>query len=76
MTSENLVTVAEGTSLEQAEVVLQAINWKITSCKRVVQISGFNYFRDITKLTQKPIANKDVLVVYVAAAIGVTGDCS
>jgi hypothetical protein len=26
MTSENLVTVAEGTSLEQAEVVLQAIN--------------------------------------------------
>jgi IMP dehydrogenase len=28
MTSENLVTVAEGTSLEQAEVVLQAIKLK------------------------------------------------
>jgi IMP dehydrogenase len=39
----------------------------------VVQISGFN-FRDITKLTQKPIANKDVFRLRVAAAIGVTGD--
>jgi IMP dehydrogenase len=63
MTSENLVTVAEGTSLEQAEVVLQGHKIEKLPVVNVVQISGFNYFRDITKLTQKPIANKDVLVV-------------
>jgi IMP dehydrogenase len=73
MTSENLVDCCRRYIIRKAEVL--GIE-KITSCKRVVQISGFNYFRDITKLTQKPIANKDVLVVYVVAAIGVTGDAA
>jgi IMP dehydrogenase len=36
---------------------------------------GLITFRDITKLTQKPIANKDKFGrLRVAAAIGVTGD--
>ena len=68
MTSKNLVTVAEGTSLEQAEVVLPVVN-------AAYKLVGLITFRDITKLTQKPIANKDVFGrLRVAAAIGVTGD--
>src|SRR5690606_6932035 len=39
------------------------------------KLVGLITFRDITKLTQKPIANKDTYGrLRVAAAIGVTGD--
>ncbi|MGB5499991.1 MAG: IMP dehydrogenase, partial [Maribacter sp.] len=76
MTSENLVTVGEGTSLEQAEVILQ--EYKIEKLPVVDasnKLVGLITFRDITKLTQKPIANKDQYGrLRVAAAIGVTGD--
>ena len=76
MTSENLVTVAEGTSLGEAEVILQQNKIEklpvVNSEKKLV---GLITFRDITKLTQKPIANKDTFGrLRVAAAIGVTGD--
>lgn len=75
MTSENLVTVAEGTS-EQAEVVLQGYKIeKLPVVNAANKLVGLITFRDITKLTQKPIANKDVFGrLRVAAAIGVTGD--
>ncbi|WP_103864338.1 IMP dehydrogenase [Aquimarina sp. I32.4] len=76
MTSENLVTVGEGTSLQQAEVILQEN--KIEKLPVVDQnntLVGLITFRDITKLTLKPMANKDKLGrLRVAAAIGVTGD--
>ncbi len=76
MTSENLVTVAEGTSLQEAEVILQ--NNKIEKLPVVDKentLVGLITFRDITKLTLKPMANKDKLGrLRVAAAIGVTGD--
>ncbi len=76
MTSENLVTVAEGTSLQQAEAILQ--NNKIEKLPVVNadnKLVGLITFRDITKLTQKPIANKDVYGrLRVAAALGVTAD--
>ncbi|MBQ0735932.1 IMP dehydrogenase [Aquimarina celericrescens] len=76
MTSENLVTVGEGTSLQQAEVILQ--NNKIEKLPVVDKentLVGLITFRDITKLTLKPMANKDKLGrLRVAAAIGVTGD--
>ncbi|WP_062061108.1 IMP dehydrogenase [Aquimarina longa] len=76
MTSENLVTVSEGTSLQQAEVILQ--NNKIEKLPVVNKentLVGLITFRDITKLTLKPMANKDNLGrLRVAAAIGVTGD--
>lgn len=76
MTSKNLITVAEGTSLEQAEVVLQG--HKIEKLPVVdvnYKLVGLITFRDITKLTQKPIANKDSFGrLRVAAAIGVTAD--
>ena len=75
MTSENLVTVAEGTSLKQAEVILQEN--KIEKLPVVNDndiLVGLITFRDITKVTQKPIANKDNYGrLRVAAAIGVTG---
>ncbi len=76
MTSKNLVTVGEGTSLQQAEVILQ--NNKIEKLPVVDDkntLVGLITFRDITKLTLKPMANKDELGrLRVAAAIGVTGD--
>ncbi|MCK8522735.1 IMP dehydrogenase [Aquimarina sp. D1M17] len=76
MTSENLVTVGEGTSLQEAEVILQ--NNKIEKLPVVNKdntLVGLITFRDITKLTLKPMANKDKLGrLRVAAAIGVTGD--
>ncbi|SNZ00260.1 IMP dehydrogenase [Flagellimonas pacifica] len=76
MTSENLVTVGEGTSLEEAEVILQKN--KIEKLPVVNDndiLVGLITFRDITKLTQKPIANKDQYGrLRVAAAIGVTAD--
>lgn len=76
MTSQNLVTVAEGTSLEQAEVVLQGHKIeKLPVVNDKNELVGLITFRDITKLTQKPIANKDSFGrLRVAAAIGVTGD--
>ena len=76
MTSKNLVTVAEGTSLEEAEVILQGHKIeKLPVVDATNTLVGLITFRDITKLTQKPIANKDVFGrLRVAAAIGVTGD--
>jgi len=76
MTSENLVTTSEGTSLEEAEVILQ--NYKIEKLPVVdgdFKLIGLITFRDITKLSQKPISNKDQYGrLRVAAAIGVTHD--
>lgn len=76
MTSENLVTVAEGTSLEEAEGILQENKIeKLPVVNEEKKLVGLITFRDITKLTQKPIANKDTYGrLRVAAAIGVTGD--
>lgn len=76
MTSENLVTVSEGTSLEDAEGILQENKIeKLPVVNEEERLVGLITFRDITKLTQKPIANKDSYGrLRVAAAIGVTGD--
>lgn len=76
MTKENLVTVAEGTSLEQAEVVLQGHKIeKLPVVNDKYELVGLITFRDITKLTQKPNANKDKYGrLRVAAALGVTAD--
>ncbi|WP_422860492.1 IMP dehydrogenase [Flagellimonas sp. S174] len=76
MTSENLVTVSEGTSLTEAEVILQENKIeKLPVVNDDNKLVGLITFRDITKLTQKPIANKDQYGrLRVAAAIGVTPD--
>ena len=76
MTSKNLVTAAVGTSLNDAEKILQ--NYKIEKLLIVDDayiLKGLITFRDITKVTQKPIANKDSFGrLRVAAALGVTND--
>lgn len=76
MTSENLVTAAVGTSLKDAEKILQAHKIeKLLIVDDQYKLSGLITFRDITKLNQKPMSNKDAYGrLRVAAAIGVTGD--
>jgi IMP dehydrogenase len=76
MTSENLITAKEGTSLEQAERILQ--DHKIEKLPVVNdqgKLVGLITFRDIIKVSENPNANKDSFGrLRVAAAIGVTGD--
>ena len=76
MTSENLITAPTGTTLPQAEEILQ--EYKIEKLPVVDsqnKLIGLITFRDITKLNQKPIANKDKFGrLRVAAALGVTAD--
>jgi len=76
MTTENLITVKEGTSLEDAEGILQ--NHKIEKLPVINSgnvLVGLITFRDITKHIAKPYSNKDEFGrLRVAAAVGVTYD--
>ncbi|WP_044398904.1 IMP dehydrogenase [Lacinutrix sp. Hel_I_90] len=75
MTSENLVTAPVGTSLKDAEKILQKNKIEKLLIVKGDILVGLITFRDITKVTQKPIANKDTYGrLRVAAAIGVTAD--
>jgi IMP dehydrogenase len=76
MTSEHLVTAQEGISMNDAESILQAHKIeKLPVVDKNNQLVGLITFRDITKLTLKPHANKDRYGrLRVAAAIGVTPD--
>jgi IMP dehydrogenase len=76
MTTENLITTKEGTSLQQAEVILQEYKIeKLPVVNAANKLVGLITFRDITKLTLKPFANKDSYGrLRVAAALGVTRD--
>ncbi|WMW77289.1 IMP dehydrogenase [Flavobacterium sp. 20NA77.7] len=76
MTSANLVTAPEGTTLATAEEILQENKIeKLPVVDAHFKLIGLITFRDITKLTQKPNANKDKYGrLRVAAAIGVTAD--
>ena len=76
MTKDNLVTAAEGTTLEQAEGILQENKIeKLPVVNAEYKLVGLITFRDITKLTLKPNANKDQFGrLRVAAALGVTHD--
>ena len=76
MTSKNLITVKEGTSLKQAEIVLQDHKIeKLPVVNKVGKLVGLITYRDIIKVSENPQANKDTFGrLRVAAAIGVTGD--
>ena len=76
MTSKNLITVKEGTSLSDAEEILQKHKIeKLPVIDENQNLVGLITFRDITKHTTKPIANKDAFGrLRVAAAVGVTAD--
>lgn len=76
MTSMPLVTTREGTSMAEAEDILQENKIeKLPVVDAQNKLIGLITYRDITKLTQKPIANKDTYGrLRVAAALGVTAD--
>jgi IMP dehydrogenase len=76
MTSQNLITAPVDTSLQEAEVILQGHKIeKLLIVDAANKLVGLITFRDITKLTQKPNANKDQFGrLRVAAALGVTAD--
>ena len=76
MTKENLITTKKGTSLDQAEKILQ--QYKIEKLPVVDannKLVGLITYRDIIKVSENPNANKDAYGrLRVAAAIGVSGD--
>ena len=76
MTSKNLITVKSGTSLDDAEEILQ--KYKIEKLPVVDSknnLVGLITFRDIKKHSTKPISNKDDYGrLRVAAAIGIDKD--
>ena len=76
MTTENIITAKEGTSLKQAEEILQEHKIeKLPVVNANKKLIGLITFRDIIKVRENPDANKDTFGrLRVAAAIGVTGD--
>ncbi len=76
MTATNLVTVPVGTSLKQAEEILQENKIeKLPVVDTTNKLIGLITFRDIIKVRENPNANKDTYGrLRVAAAIGVAGD--
>ena len=76
MTKSNLITVDEGTSLKDAEQILQKHKIeKLPVVSKDNLLVGLITFRDITKHTTKPNSNKDQYGrLRVAAAVGVTAD--
>lgn len=76
MTKDNLITTKKGTSLGQAEKILQ--EYKIEKLPVVNddnKLVGLITYRDIIKVSENPNANKDKYGrLRVAAAIGVAGD--
>ena len=76
MTSNNLITANEGISMPDAEKILQAHKIeKLPVVDKNNRLIGLITFRDITKVSLKPNANKDGYGrLRVAAALGVTQD--
>lgn len=76
MTSKNLVTTKKGTSLNEAEKILQKHKIeKLPVVDKYYKLVGLITFRDIIKVSENPNANKDSFGrLRVAAAIGVAGD--
>ena len=76
MTSENIVTASEGTKLTDAERTLQQYKIeKLPVVDKNNKLVGLITFRDIIKVKEHPISNKDQFGrLRVAAAVGVTND--
>lgn len=76
MTKENLITAKEGTTLKQAEVILE--KHKIEKLPIVNErntLVGLITYKDILRVVSYPNANKDSIGrLMVGAAVGVTGD--
>jgi len=78
MTSQNIVSVASGTSLKEAELILQENKIeKLPVIDADNNLVGLITYRDIIKVKENPNANKDSYGrLMVAAALGVTGDAT
>ena len=76
MTSKNLVIANEGTSMKEAEGILQRSKVeKLPVVDKNYKLVGLITFRDMANLQEKSISNKDSLGrLRVAAALGVTAD--
>ncbi|MCF8268296.1 MAG: IMP dehydrogenase [Ignavibacteriales bacterium] len=76
MTSSNLITAPQGTTLEQAEKILQKHRIeKLPVVDKVGRLIGLITFKDIAKKKKFPDACKDELGrLRVGAAVGVTSD--
>ena len=76
MTAGNLVTAPAGTTLEEAEVILQKHRIeKLPVVDRNGKLKGLITFKDIQKKKRHPNASKDKLGrLRVGAAVGVTSD--
>ncbi len=76
MTSENLVTTSQATSLEEAAEILQSHKIeKLPVVDSKGKLIGLVTYKDITKAKDKPNACKDSLGrLRVAAGVGVTND--
>jgi IMP dehydrogenase len=76
MSSENIVTTIEGTSLEQAEEILQQHKIeKLPVVSADNKLLGLITYRDIIKVKEHPNSCKDKFGrLRVAAAVGVTAD--
>tara|TARA_Y100000748_G_scaffold138875_1_gene116465 strand:- start:373 stop:1839 length:1467 start_codon:yes stop_codon:yes gene_type:complete len=76
MTSENIITVNEGITLNEAEKILEKNKIeKLPVVTKNNKLIGLITFRDISKQTKKPKANKDKYGrLRVCAAVGITND--
>lgn len=76
MTKENLITVAEGTTLQQAEGILQEHRIeKLPVVDKNGKLTGLITYKDILKHSDHPKACKDKLGrLLVGAAVGITAD--
>tara|TARA_B100001063_G_scaffold191969_1_gene183057 strand:+ start:2620 stop:4095 length:1476 start_codon:yes stop_codon:yes gene_type:complete len=76
MTSKNLITAKAGTSMSQAEEILQTHKIeKLPVVDSKGLLIGLITFRDINKHSEKPTSNKDKLGrLMVSAAIGTDND--
>lgn len=76
MTSENLITAPEGTTLEQArDILMQNKIEKLPVIRKDGVLAGLITFRDIMKVQDYPNSCKDSLGrLMVGAAVGVTAD--
>jgi len=76
MTSENIITTTEGTSLNQAEKILQEHKIeKLPVVDTNNKLIGLITYRDIIKVKKHPFSCKDKFGrLRVAAAVGVTAD--
>jgi len=76
MTKENLITVAEFTTFDEAEVILQKYKIeKLPVVDKNNKLIGLITYKDIIKIKARPNACKDSFGrLRVAAAVGVTND--